>query len=212
MVILPSISAAFTCADISVNELRNNRSLRPDLVGEINPSLQGCISPKLTGDISNKFGCIMEDVTGDISKVNGYITWVFGDMSHISGNVSGEAGDVSGLRFNTNKCEIDGSKWNRSTSSDILYSMDGAISSDQRHINLWVNYRSGDGCIQSKKHEVFDCVGIGHGQSMKTISPVDPDNKFHAVIVDACLYYLDNSQWQSHNRAHLCDSSSAAKK
>ena len=51
---------------ITVAQLRDDRSLRPDIIGEIHPELRGVIHPDLRGNLSGLRGEIHPELRGEI--------------------------------------------------------------------------------------------------------------------------------------------------
>ena len=71
---------------IPVAQLRANRSLRPDIIGEIHPELWGVIQPELWGEINRELR---------------------GNLSELWGNLSGLRGEIpAGARGNLDACEL----------------------------------------------------------------------------------------------------------
>ena len=64
---------------ITVDALRKNRSLMPDLTGDLS-GLTGNIHPGLTGNITGLTGKVHPDLTGNISGLWGDLTDLTGDL------------------------------------------------------------------------------------------------------------------------------------
>ena len=98
---------------ITVQELRENRSLQPNLRGELSPLLTGEISLNLRGVLSPELrGWISPLLTGEISPL------LTGEISpKLTGNLSGVYGDVTGVEGNLDACKITAEE--RKTGVDI---------------------------------------------------------------------------------------------
>ena len=85
---------------ITVAQLRADRSLRPDIIGEIHPELRGVIHPELRGDLSWLCGEINPGLWGNLSGMRGVIhRELRGDLSWLRGEINPELrGDLSELR------------------------------------------------------------------------------------------------------------------
>ena len=77
---------------ITVAQLRADRSLRPDIIGEIHRELCGEINPGLWGNLSGMRGEIHPELRGEIHRE------LWGEIHpELRGNLSGLWGDLSGL-------------------------------------------------------------------------------------------------------------------
>jgi len=82
---------------ITVEMLRNDRSLCLEVTGVLSINLSGDVSG-LSGDVSG--------LSGDVSGLSGHVSGLSGYVSGLSGDGSGLRGDVSGLSGDVHECEI----------------------------------------------------------------------------------------------------------
>jgi hypothetical protein len=93
-------------AAITVEQLRNDRSLLPEITGDISDGLCGELFG-LRGNINGLSG----DVTllrGDVSGLCGnlYVHKLRGDVSGLCGDLTGIYGEATGLAGNLNDCDL----------------------------------------------------------------------------------------------------------
>ena len=82
---------------ITVEMLRKDRTVRPEITGLIRDGLIGDVSC-LRGDVTGLSGYV-SGLRGDVTGLSGYVT-------SLSGYVTGLSGDVSGLRGDVDLCDI----------------------------------------------------------------------------------------------------------
>jgi hypothetical protein len=125
---------------ITLEQLRNDRSLKPEITGEISDELYGEVTG-LYGDVSGLRGNVsglrgnVTGLSGYVSGLRGYVSGLYGEVtglygevtglrgnvSGLRGNVSGLSGNVSGLRGNVDDCGItDDERKNGVEISDLI--------------------------------------------------------------------------------------------
>jgi len=75
---------------ITVDMLRVDRTLCPNIRGEIHTGLRGDVS----------------GLSGDVFGLSGNVTGLRGDVSGLGGDVSGLSGNVTGLHGDVDLCDI----------------------------------------------------------------------------------------------------------
>ena len=85
---------------ITVDQLRADRELLPDLRGEISDELRGEISCGLRGNLSYLRGEISRDLTGNLSGL-------FGEIHRdLRGEITGLRGDATAIIGKLDECEL----------------------------------------------------------------------------------------------------------
>ena len=82
---------------ITVADLRGNRELRNDIVGNMHPNLVGEVTG-IRGDISG--------ISGNVTGIYGDVSGIIGEVTDIYGYITGIRGDATGISGDLDSCKI----------------------------------------------------------------------------------------------------------